>query len=171
VPRGGVSSFDSRVSSLTCVVPISCVNSRCVSVRPAGQTLLSVRPDIAASHADRQECLSYQNPATSCLYFFSTRKLVAQWVRTYPEPRDFEQIFQIAPRQIREEWKVLARRRVRWRISAIRTFISLTTSHASRWRRQFRAGRPSFASVLKSCDSVKKNCRARSSRPARDPAR
>ena len=83
---------------------MSCVNSRCVSVRSVGQTLLSVRPDIAASHADRQECLSYQNPATSCLYFFSTRKLVAQMgAHGTREPREPEQIFQIAPRQIREE--------------------------------------------------------------------
>ncbi len=83
---------------------MSGVNSKCVSVRPVGQTLLSVRPDIATAHADRQECLSYQNPATSCLYFFSTRKLVAQvGAHGTREPRDFEQIFQIAPRQIREE--------------------------------------------------------------------
>jgi len=68
---------------------MSGVNSKCVSVRSVGQTLLSVRPDIAAAHADRQECLSYQNPATSCLYFFSTRKFLAQvGAHASREPRD-----------------------------------------------------------------------------------
>ena len=81
-----------------------CVNSECLSVRSVGQTLLSARPDIAAAHADRQECLSYQNPATSGLYFFSTCKFLAQvGAHASREPREPEQIFQIAPRQIREE--------------------------------------------------------------------
>jgi len=34
------------------------------SSRQVGQTLLSVRYDTATAHPDRQECLSYQNPAT-----------------------------------------------------------------------------------------------------------
>ena len=83
---------------------MSCVNSNCVSVRSVGPTLLSVRPDIAAAHVDRQECLPYQNPATSGLYFFSTRNFLAQFgAHASREPREIEQIFQIAPRQIREE--------------------------------------------------------------------
>jgi len=80
------------------------VNPECALVHTVGQTLLSVRPDIAATYADRQECLSHQNPATSCLYFFSTCKFLAQvGAHASREPRDLEQIFQIAPRQIREE--------------------------------------------------------------------
>jgi hypothetical protein len=34
------------------------------SVCRVGQTLLFIRRDIAAAHADKQECLSYQNLAT-----------------------------------------------------------------------------------------------------------
>jgi len=91
---------------------MSCVNSQCVSVRSVGQTLFSPSPcdelsvlrDVAAAHADRQEGLSHQNRATSGLYFFSTCKFLAQvGAHVSREPRELEQIFQIAPRQIREE--------------------------------------------------------------------
>jgi hypothetical protein len=83
---------------------MSCVNSKYASVRSVGQTLLSVRCDIAAAYADRLECLSYQHRATSGLNFFSARKFTAQvGAHASRQPRELEQLIQIAPRQIRQE--------------------------------------------------------------------
>src|SRR5260370_23687887 len=79
------------------------MDSRRASACWVGQTLVSVTCNIAPAHVDRQECLSYQNRPRSGLYFLSARKFVSQvGAHTSGEPRELEQIFQIAPRQIRQ---------------------------------------------------------------------
>ena len=81
------------------------------SVCSVGQTLLSVRGNFAAAHADRQplvglgiKCLSHRTLASSGLFFFSTRKFVAQvGAHAIRKTRELQQIFDIALEQIRHE--------------------------------------------------------------------
>ncbi len=115
MPRGGVSRFDSRVSLFQCSGPWSCIDSKRASVPldngfQQGLSLLG-RTDTPVCPVQYRSCPRGQprvpvlpKPATFQPIFLSARKFVAQvGAHTCRNPRELEQIFQIAPRQIRQE--------------------------------------------------------------------
>jgi len=118
-------SFDSRVSSLTCVVT-NIVRQFRVRIGPRGRTDTPVCPaDIAASHADRQECLSYQNRRLRAYIFSRRASSSRKWARTIPGSRE-RSSRSSRSRRARSGRNESTRRRAEcgWRNSAIRTFIS-----------------------------------------------
>jgi len=165
----GVSSFDSRfLHSVRCT--ISC---RQFTVRigpPGGQTLLSVRPDIAG-HMRTGKSAVLPNPALHAYIFFDAQARRRKWVRTVPGPRDFE-AESSRSRRARSGRNESTRStgECGWRISAIRTFISFDHFSCLAMAATVLCRKAILAAFSKSCDSVKKELSSAILETARDPA-
>jgi len=156
-PRGGVSSFDSSVSFFTHVRCTNIVRQFKVRIGPLGRTDTPVwsGPILRPHMRTGKSACPTKIRRLHAYIFFSTRKLVAQMgAHSTREPREARADLPDRAAPDPGGMKVLAQTgECGWRISAI-SDIHQFSDHFSCFAMAATvcAGRPSFASVLKSCD-------------------